>query len=64
MNTVSIIKILVSAALQNFDLQAFAFSAWKKKNLPCYNCIFPNLKTNEENSCDVGYNSSCCGLGV
>ena len=57
-------KILVSAALQNFDLQAFAFSAWKKKNLPCYNCIFPNLKTNEENSCDsLGIIAPVAGLG-
>ena len=57
-------KILVSAALQNFDIQAFIFSSWSSKKNPCYKCIFPNLTTNENLSCDeMGIIASVAGLG-
>ena len=57
-------KILVSAALQNFDIQAFIFSSWSNKKNPCYKCIFPNLTTNENLSCDeMGIIASVAGLG-
>ncbi len=45
-------KILVSAALQNFDLQASVFSSWKKGQYPCYNCIFPKSHITINQSCD------------
>ena len=45
-------KILVSAALQNFDLQASVFSSWKKGHYPCYNCIFPKSSVAINQSCD------------
>ena len=45
-------KILVSAALQNFDLQASVFSSWKKGKYPCYNCIFPKTQNTNDQSCD------------
>ena len=57
-------KILVSAALQNFDIQAFIFSSWSSKKNPCYKCIFPNLTTTENFSCDeMGIIASVAGLG-
>ena len=57
-------KILVSAALQNFDIQAFIFSSWSNKKNPCYKCIFPNLTANENLSCDeMGIIASVAGLG-
>ena len=57
-------KILVSAALQNFDIQAFIFASWSSKKNPCYKCIFPNLTTNESLSCDeMGIIASVAGLG-
>ena len=57
-------KILVSAALQNFDIQAFIFSSWSSNKNPCYKCIFPNLTTNENLSCDeMGIIASVAGLG-
>ncbi len=45
-------KILVSAALQNFDLQAFVFSSWKRGEYPCYNCVFPKNRSVTNQSCD------------
>ncbi len=45
-------KILVSAALQNFDLQASVFSPWKRGQYPCYNCIFPKTENIVNQSCD------------
>ena len=45
-------KILVSASLQNFDLQASVFSSWKKGHYPCYNCIFPKTHNTVSQSCD------------
>ena len=57
-------KILVSAALQNFDIQAFIFSSWSSNKNPCYKCIFPNLTTTENLSCDeMGIIASVAGLG-
>ena len=57
-------KILVSASLQNFDIQAFIFSSWSNKKNPCYKCIFPNLTANENLSCDeMGIIASVAGLG-
>jgi len=57
-------KILVSAALQNFDIQAFIFSSWSNKKNPCYKCIFPNLTSDENLSCDeMGIMASVAGLG-
>ena len=57
-------KILVSAALQNFDIQAFIFSSWSNKKNPCYKCIFPSLTTNENLSCDeMGIIATVAGLG-
>jgi len=56
-------KILVSAALQNFDIQAFIFSSWSSNKNPCYKCIFPNLKTTENLSCEeMGIIASVAGL--
>ena len=57
-------KILVSAALQNFDIQAFILSSWSSNKNPCYKCIFPNLTTIENLSCDeMGIIASVAGLG-
>jgi len=57
-------KILVSAALQNFDIQAFILSSWSSNKNPCYKCIFPNLTTTENLSCDeMGIIASVAGLG-
>ena len=57
-------KILVSAALQNFDLQASVFSSWKRGPYPCYNCIFPKTRNNVGQSCDeLGIVSPVAGFG-
>tara|TARA_B100000963_G_C22564726_1_gene643090 strand:- start:5 stop:760 length:756 start_codon:yes stop_codon:yes gene_type:complete len=58
-------KILISAALQNFEIQAFIFASWKNKKNPCYKCIFPNLIDSEENiGCDeMGIISTVAGIG-
>lgn len=57
-------KILISAALQNFDIQAFIFSSWSDNTNPCYKCIFPNLKNDANLSCDdMGIVASVAGLG-
>ena len=57
-------KILVSAALKNFDIQAFIFSSWSNKENPCYKCIFPSLTSDENLSCDeMGIIASVAGLG-
>ena len=57
-------KILVSAALQNFDLQASVFSSWKKGTYPCYNCIFPKTRNNVGQSCEeLGIVSPVAGFG-
>ena len=57
-------KILVSAALQNFDLQASVFSSWKRGPYPCYNCIFPKTRNNVGQSCaEQGIVSPVAGFG-
>ena len=57
-------KILVSAAIQSFDVQAFALSPWKGKKNPCYECIFPNTNTNHQLNCDeMGIVAPIAGLG-
>ena len=57
-------KILISAALQSFDVQAFAFSSWKNKKNPCYECIFPDIGQKINNSCDqLGIIAPIAGLG-
>ena len=57
-------KILISAALQNFELQAFMSSSWSKKDNPCYKCIFPELNKDTAMSCDeMGIIASVAGLG-
>ncbi len=57
-------KILISAALQNFDIQVFAIASWKNKDNPCYKCIFPNLEDSKHQGCDeIGIISSVAGMG-
>ena len=58
-------KILVSGALYNYEVQLFAFKAWSNKDLPCYNCIFPqNKKKGSYGNCnDQGIISSVAGIG-
>lgn len=57
-------KVLVSAAIQNFDIQIFVSASWKGKSFPCYKCIFPNLEENNNESCDeMGIISSVAGMG-
>ncbi len=57
-------KILISAALQNFDIQALAIASWKNKENPCYKCVFPNTLDDKQNSCDdMGIISTVAGLG-
>ena len=57
-------KILVSAALQNFDLQASVFASWKKGQYPCYNCIFPKTHNTINQSCDEqGIAAPVAGFG-
>ena len=58
-------KILVSAALQNFDLQASVFASWKKgQYYPCYNCIFPEIHNTINQSCDEqGIAAPVAGFG-
>ena len=57
-------KILVSAALQNFNIQAFIFSSWSDKKNPCYKCIFQSLSDDQNLSCDeMGIIASVAGLG-
>ena len=57
-------KILVSSAIQNFDVQASVFSSWKNKDFPCYECIFPNTKHFENKNCDsMGITAPVAGIG-
>ena len=44
-------KILVTAALQNFDLQAAILNSWDNNN-PCYECLISSLDGYQEESCD------------
>lgn len=58
-------KILVSAALYNFEIQVFSFKAWSKKKFPCYRCIFPFSEKNLKgiNCNEMGILSSVAGIG-
>ena len=57
-------KILISAGLENFDVQLFSFSSWKNKNYPCYECIFPKNQKNKSLDCDqLGIISPVAGMG-
>ncbi len=57
-------KILVSAALQSFDIQAFIFASWLGDDNPCYKCIFPNISEGIYKSCnEMGILSSTAGIG-
>lgn len=58
-------KILVSAALYNFEIQLLAFRPWLNVGYPCYNCIFPEQKRDVsfKNCNDQGIVSSVAGIG-
>ena len=57
-------KILISAALQNFDVQISAFKAWSGKYNPCYECVFPKSNDLKNVNCDqMGIVSSVAGFG-
>ena len=57
-------KILISAALQNFDVQIFSFQAWGNKKNPCYECIFPRFSQLTELTCDqMGMVATVAGFG-
>ena len=56
-------NVLISAAIQNFDIQAFIIASWLHKKNPCYKCIFPELINDNEASCDeMGIIASVAGL--
>ena len=55
-------KILVSAALFNFELQLFAFKSWLG-GLPCYRCIFPKKTFQSTNCSRLGILSTVAGIG-
>ena len=57
-------KVLISAALQNFDVQVFSFKAWSNKQNPCYECIFPRFSQKNIFNCDqMGIISPVAGFG-
>ena len=58
-------KILISAALHNFEIQLFNIKAWKNNKNPCYRCIFPKHKNlNKIGNCaDMGIISPVAGIG-
>ena len=57
-------KILVSAALQNFDVQVSSFKAWASRKNPCYECIFPKFSNADILNCDqMGIVSPIAGFG-
>ena len=56
-------KILVTAALQNFDLQAAIFKSWEGIN-PCYECFFSSHNKYPQDSCDqMGIVATVAGIG-
>lgn len=58
-------KILVTAALQNFDLQASILKSWvRNKNNPCYECFLSSDQDYSDDSCDeMGIMSTVAGIG-
>ena len=57
-------KILITAALQNFDLQSTILKSWHKKENPCYECFFPDTQSYHQESCDeMGILAPVAGLG-
>ena len=57
-------KILVSCALQNFDIQVYTFSSWNNDDNPCYECIFPKNSSSNSRSCDeLGIIATVAGMG-
>ena len=57
-------KKLVSAALQNFHIQLFAFSSEINKKHPCYECIFPSSNIEENGTCDqLGITAQVAAMG-
>ena len=57
-------KKLVSAALQNFHIQLFAFSSQSHKNYPCYECIFPSNNIQDSGTCDqLGITAQVAAMG-
>ena len=57
-------KILITAALQNFDLQSTILKSWFKESNPCYECFFPNTQVYPQDSCDeMGILAPVAGLG-
>ena len=57
-------KKLVSAALQNFHIQLFAFSSQSHKKYPCYECIFPSNNIQESGTCDqLGITAQVAAMG-
>jgi molybdopterin-synthase adenylyltransferase len=58
-------KILISAALHNFEIQLFNFKAWANTSNPCYRCIFPKFKGMRSigNCNDLGIISPVAGIG-
>ena len=57
-------RVLISAALQNFDVQISAYKAWAGKNNPCYECVFPKSKDLNNVNCDqMGIVSPVAGFG-
>ena len=56
-------KILVTASLQNFDLQAAILKSWEGTN-PCYECFFPSNNKYSQDSCDqMGIVATVAGIG-
>ena len=56
-------KILVTASLQNFDLQAAILKSWEETN-PCYECFFPSKNKYSQDSCDqMGIVATVAGIG-
>ena len=58
-------KVLITAALQNFEIQALAIAPWKNKDFPCYECLFPFISENiEDQSCEqMGIMAQVAGMG-
>ena len=56
-------KFLVTASIQNFDLQAAILKSWEGTN-PCYECFFPSKNKYSQDSCDqMGIVATVAGIG-